>query len=104
MFACEVNTLFERKIQLSKDKCLQNYWDFEFPPQSFKDKVFFDFKDLNDELIRIGLKIGFYRGRIFVRKELEKAASKKIVYTCRERTCQAKLSYVWTGQSRQITC
>lgn len=70
MFSCEVNTLFERKIQLSKPPSIENYWDFEFPPQSFKEKMFFDFKDLNEELIRIGLKIGFYRGRIFVRKDL----------------------------------
>lgn len=57
--------------------------DFEFPPQNFKESIYFDFRDLNEEILRMGLKMNFYRGRIFQRKDFEKANAKRLVYTCK---------------------
>lgn len=52
----------------------------------------------------MGLKIGFYRGRLFQRKDYEKASVKRIVYTCKERNCPAKQVYLWTGDGEGIRC
>lgn len=104
MLECGFSTLLERKFEIKKPIFLENYLDFEFPPQSFRKVKFSDFRELNDSIIKMGLKIGFYRGRLFQRKDYEKANGKRIVYTCKERNCPAKQVYLWAGDNYGIRC
>lgn len=97
MLQCKYDSLTERKPEIVKPAYLHNHIDFQFPPASFKFIKFPEIRHLNDTLLRLGLKTGFPRGRLFNRKDHEKITGKKIIYTCKERNCPAKIEYHWNG-------
>lgn len=83
MQKCEVGSLEGRKLNVRKPESLERYLDFEFPPSSFSKRKFKEIKELNQELIRMGLKIGFYRGRLYRRKDHDKMHGKKMIFICK---------------------
>ena len=85
MFDCKFNSLEERRLDIKKAQHYEKYIDFQFPPDNFLKISFSDIRDLNDAIVRLGMKIGFFRGRIYDRKDHERINGKKIVYYCKHK-------------------
>ena len=89
---CDYGSLEERRLEIRREDDGQ-YFDFEFPPQIFKTKVFKDSQELNRELIRVGIKNYFRRGRVFLRDDYKCSTGSRTVFRCKHRECCARLLY-----------
>ena len=81
---CDYGTLEERKLEIRREDDGQ-FFDFEFPPQIFKTKLFKSAQDLNKELIRAGIKCFFKRGRVYLRDDYKYNGGMSTIFRCKNR-------------------